>query len=89
MQQNIYYNPADELDDNLNINFDKTFKILWSRKYTIVKVFCAVLAFFILLTFILPKKYKVETDLYINKTNNSNMSEINPFVINYSLTGQI
>ena len=81
MQQNIYYNPVEELDEDLNINFKKIFMILWSRKYTIIKVFFAVLLFFILLTFVLPKKYKVEADLYINKTNNSNISEINPFVI--------
>ena len=29
----------------------------------------------------MPKKYEVSADLYINKTNNSNMAEINPYVI--------
>lgn len=80
-QQNIYYNPNEELDSDLNINLKKIFMIIWNRKYTIIATFCAVLIFFISLTFILPKKYKVEADLYINKTNNSNISEINPFVI--------
>lgn len=81
MQQNIYYNPMEEQDEDLNIDFKKIFMILWSRKYTIITVFCAVLLFFILLTFVLPKKYMVEADLYISKTNNSHISEINPFVI--------
>ena len=81
MQQNIYYNPMEEQDEDLNIDFKKIFMILWSRKYTIITVFCAVLLFFILLTFVLPKKYIVEADLYISKTNNSHISEINPFVI--------
>ena len=81
MQQNIYYNPLEEQDEDLNIDFKKIFMILWSRKYTIITVFCAVLLFFILLTFVLPKKYMVEADLYISKTNNSHISEINPFVI--------
>ena len=81
MQQNIYYNPIDDLDDDLNIDFKKIFMILWSRKTAIIVAFFAVLLFFVLLTYILPKKYTVEADLYINKTNNSNISEINPFVI--------
>lgn len=82
MQQQTLYNiPQDELDEELTINLKKIFMIIWSRKSLIIKVFCAILLFFILLTFVLPKKYKVEADLYISKTNNSNISEINPFVI--------
>jgi uncharacterized protein involved in exopolysaccharide biosynthesis len=81
MQQNIYYNPTDELDEDLNIDLKKIFMILWNRKELIAKVFSGVLVFFILLTFILPKKYKVEADLYINKANNTNLMEINPYAI--------
>lgn len=81
MQQNIYYNPTDELDEELNIDFKKLFMILWSRKSLIIKVFLCVLIFFILLTFIMPKKYKVDADLYINKSNNTNLMEINPYAI--------
>lgn len=80
-QQMIYYNPQDELDEELTIDFKKIFFTIWNKRILIVKVFCSVLAFFILLTFILPKKYKVEADLYINKSNNTNMSEFNPFII--------
>ena len=29
----------------------------------------------------MPKKYKVTADLYINKSNSSNMIEVNPYVI--------
>ena len=58
MQQNMYYMQPDELDEDLNIDFKKIFMIFWSRKTLILKVFCSVLAFFILLTFIMPKKYK-------------------------------
>ena len=82
-QENVvFYNPIDELDDDLNVNFKKIWKIIWSRKALLIKVFCSVLAFFILLTFIMPKKYKVTADLYINKANNSNMMEVNPYVLN-------
>ena len=83
MQQEnvVFYNPMDELDDDLNINFEKIWKTIWSRRVLIIKVFCSVLAFFILLTFVMPKKYKVSADLYINKSNNSNMMEVNPYVL--------
>ena len=82
MQQQLnYYPPQDELDEELTIDLKKIFFALWSRKFLIAKVFVAVLAFFILLTFVSAKKYKVDADLYINKSNNSNMAEINPYVI--------
>ncbi len=85
-QENIvFYNPAaEELDDELEINFAKIFHIVWSRKVFLVKVFCAVLTFFIILTFIMPKQYKVTADLYLNKNNSSNLVEINPYVIDES-----
>ena len=47
----------------------------------ISKVFLLILLCFITLTFISPKKYKVDSDLYINKANNTNMMEINPYAI--------
>lgn len=81
-QQNLnYYCPQDELDEELTIDFKKIFFAIWNRKFLIAKVFIVVLTFFVLMSFILPKKYTVDTDLYINKSNNSNMAEINPFVI--------
>jgi len=80
-KQAVYYNPADELDEELSVDFKKIAFMLRCRGLLIVKVISVVLAFFVLLTFILPKKYKVDADLYINKANNSNMAEINPYVI--------
>ena len=77
----VLLNPTNELDEELNINVLKIWNILWSRKLLIIKVFCSVLLFFILLTFILPKKYIVTADLYINKSNNSNMMDVNPFAL--------
>ena len=81
-QENIvFYNPIDELDDNLSINFEKLWRMLWSRKWLLVRTFWSIMIFFILLTFILPKKYTVTADLYINKSNNSNMIEVNPYFL--------
>ena len=75
------YDYTQELDEELTIDLKKIFFALWNRKTLIAKVFLGVLVFFVLLTFVSPKKYKVESDLYINKAINSNMMEINPYVI--------
>ena len=81
-QQNLnYYCPQDEFDEELKIDLKKIVLAIWSRKFVVIKVFACVLAFFILMTFIGTKKYKVDADLYINKSNNTNMAEINPYVI--------
>jgi len=80
-QQMIYYNPQDELDEELNINFKKIFLALNNRKLLMFIVFCLTLAFFICLTFVLPKKYVIEAELFINKAQNSNIADINPFVL--------
>lgn len=80
MQQTVFI-PQEELDEELIIDLKKIFFIIWNRKFLISKTFAVVLLVFIALTFITPKKYKVDTDLYINKANNSNMMEINPFAI--------
>ena len=80
MQQNTYI-PQNELDEELTINFKKIFCTLWYRKNIISKVFIYTILFFIILSFVLPKKYTVDSDLYINKANNSNLMEINPFAI--------
>lgn len=83
MQQEnvVLYNSTEEFDEDFNINIEKLWKTIWSRKALLLKIFCSVLAFFILLTFIMPKKYKVTADLYINKSNSSNMLEVNPYVL--------
>ena len=77
----IFYNQMDELDDDFNINFERLWRVLWSRRVLLIKIFSSILVFFILLTFIMPKKYTVTADLYINKSNNSNMIEVNPYVL--------
>ena len=82
MQESQGYNNFDnELDEELTIDLKKIFLAIWSRKYLIVKVFVVVLLIFVGLTFILPKKYTVEADLYINKSNATNLAEFNPYAI--------
>lgn len=75
------YNYNQDIDEELTIDLKKIFCALWSRKILISKVFLIILLCFIILTFISPKKYKVDADLYINKANSSNMMEINPYAI--------
>ena len=82
MQEAQGYNNFDnELDEELTIDLKKIALTIWSRKYLIVKVFVVVLLIFVGLTFILPKKYTVEADLYINKSNSTNLTEFNPYAI--------
>lgn len=82
MQQQLNYNISQpELDEELTIDLKKIFFALWNRKFLISKIFLLILLCFIILTFISPKKYKVDSDLYINKSNNTNMMEINPYAI--------
>ena len=75
------YFPQDELDEELTIDLKKILLTIWNRRFLLAKVFISVLIFFTILTFVLPKKYVVTTDLYINKSNNSNIAEINPYVL--------
>ena len=81
MQNNISYIPQNELDEELTIDLKKMVLTIWNRRILLTKVFGIVLIFFILLTFILPKKYEVQSDLYINKANDTNIAEINPYVL--------
>lgn len=81
MQNNISYISQDELDEELTIDLKKIVLTIWNRRILLTKVFGIVLIFFILLTFILPKKYEVQSDLYINKANDTNIAEINPYVL--------
>lgn len=74
-------NINNEFDEEISINIKKIFMTIWSRKFLLINIFFIVLLFFVSLTFILPKKYVVTADLYINKSNNSNMVELNPYVI--------
>ena len=80
MEQNIYCN-QDEFDENLSINLKKIFFTLWSRKWLMLLVGFTIFLVLVFSTFTSTKIYTVNADLYINKTNNSNMTEVNPYVI--------
>ena len=75
------YNYNQEFDENINIDIKRILFTLWNRKLLIILVYAIVLISFIFLTFISAKKYTVDTALYINKANNTNMMEINPYAI--------
>lgn len=80
MQQTAYI-PQEEFDEELTIDLKKMFFALCTRKFLIFKIFSAIILLCIALTFVISKKYTVTSDLYINKANNSNMMEINPYAI--------
>lgn len=69
------------LDEEIVIDLRKTFLAFWYRKELVVKTFSSILLFFILFTFIYPKKYESTAQLYINKSNNTNLMELNPYII--------
>ena len=79
MNNQEYYNSL--MEDELNINLKKIFFTFWSRKWLMLKVGIAVFLLIVLSTFFSAKKWKVDADLYINKSNNTNMMEVNPYVI--------
>lgn len=80
-QQFLSIHPIDEETTEVKINFKKHIYTLWQYRQFVCKIFFITLFCFISLTFILPKKWKVEADLYINKANSSNYAEINPFAL--------
>jgi len=81
MEQRLNYNEFNEPEEDLKANFKNIFLAIWNRKFFIAKVFTITLLVFIAMAFILPKQWKVQADLYINKTNNSNLLETNPYAI--------
>lgn len=73
-------------NDEIIVDFSKVFKILNYRKFLIAKIFTVFIIIFAVLTFITPKKFETNADLYVNKSNNTNLTELNPYAIS-SLTG--
>ena len=65
----------------ITINLKNIFLAFWSRKGLMIKVFTAVLLYFIASTYWTTKKWTVDADLYINKANSTNYLEINPYAI--------
>lgn len=70
-----------DLGDDFNIDIKKIFLMFWSRKILMIKIVVTTLLFFIAITFVIKKMWIVDADLYVNKSNNTNFSEVNPFAI--------
>lgn len=66
---------------DITINFKNLFLAISTRKFLMLKIFTCVLLFFIAITFVIPKRWKVEADLYINKSNGTNFLEANPYAL--------
>lgn len=81
MLQETTYNTQNDFEDEITIDLKKIFYAIWNRKDLLIKAFCSVFIFFVLLTFVLPKKYTVDTDLYINNAQSTNLAELNPYMI--------
>lgn len=70
-----------ELEEDISIDFTRVLKIINYRKALIAKVFLVCIVIFAIITLIIPKKYETNADLYINKSNNTNLAELNPYII--------
>lgn len=70
-------------NEEITVDFTKIFKVLNYRRKLIFKVFLAVVTVFIALAYVMPKKYATDADLYINKSNDTNLAEMNPYVLSY------
>ena len=67
----VDYDYNQEFDEELTIDLKKILLSLWSRKFLIIINFLIMISLFTALAFVMPKKYLVESDLYVNKANNS------------------
>ena len=72
---------TNQLEEDFSFDIRKIIYALWTRKKLIIIVFICVFLYFVLSTYISQKVWKVDADLYINKSNSTNMSEINPYFI--------
>ena len=65
----------------ITINFNKIWNIIRHRKLWIFLCFTVVIFSTTALTLVTPKKYLSSAELLINKSNSTNLTEINPFLI--------
>lgn len=70
-----------ENETEIVIDFGKIIKIIKYRKILIAKVIIFCILFAVILTYILPKQYATEANIYINKSSNTNLIELNPYLI--------
>jgi len=68
-------------EDEIVIDFNKIYKILWQRKFLVMKIFTTCLVVVLGITLMLPKKYETNADIYINKSNDTNLAELNPYIL--------
>lgn len=75
MEKKIEDNPEIEID------FKKILLIIWQRKISIIVCFIVFVLGAAVLTQFMDKKYLSEAKILINKTNSTNLADINPFII--------
>lgn len=68
-------------NDEIKIDFTKIFNIIWYRKKIIIVCYTIIILLAIAITSLMPKKYTSEAKLLINKSRDTNLAEINPFVL--------
>lgn len=81
MEEKFNYYEQFEIDEEIKIDFKKNFKAFISRKKLFYTVFLITFVFFVSMFYFGTKKYAVSADLYINSKQNTNIADINPYVM--------
>jgi len=68
-------------NDEIIIDFRKIWLTILYRKSSIFACFAIIIALALIATMFMPKKYESEAKILINKTNATNLAELNPFMI--------
>ncbi|MEW5819700.1 MAG: Wzz/FepE/Etk N-terminal domain-containing protein [Cyanobacteriota bacterium] len=66
---------------NVSINWNKISLILWHRKYWIIACYALIIALAVYFTISQPRVYVSNSQILINKSNSTNLADINPFVV--------
>ena len=73
-----------ENNEEIVIDFGKIYRILSSRILWILGFIVISLIFSYVYTGFMPKKYSTDAKIFINKAEDTNLIEINPFAISDS-----
>lgn len=79
-------NNLEKQNDNndLDINLKKIINIIWYRRNIIIGCYLIIILIAVLYSFLGPKKYTVNAEIFINKSASTNLAEVNPFQLTTS-----
>lgn len=75
------------MEENINneelavLDFNKLWRIIWYRKYWSLACYVIIIVSTILFTLQMPKKYTSEATILLNKSQSTNLADINPYIL--------